>query len=688
MSMIEQQDPLYFNDSFDDERPPGQVIGCSAAGAVARVGADVEGIIGIDNGALRIGPLTTPGWGRAGLTYGPYPRQAGLAMGVFMLNGHHSAQSGPLGQNVVRRVARWFLGSPGTDGAGKRLAGLWRSRHKRRMARQIGRWLRLAWLPSPDPPLDENLAVGWFPSPAPSRPLAGGNAFVVHATGAGNGALWAGVGPGHVTAVDSLQNVPIYHVVILRRQGAAYYTASLPNAAGQAGYPELQPSAIDPFDTEATLYAGVHQGVQGQIGFQADSRVYQVAVQNLPELAPWYSTAHAADRLNGRAPQHQAEAERGGRWRVHGRYLALLEPGAPSGLIHVLIKTAGSEPDAGSEPASGLLWRAAGEGSHWLLSFGAAGCQAQLHCAGKIEIVAADSKSWLETDTLNSVQILDDGETFRAHLNGRLLFGGAIRDGRLGRQSGVGVLGLGATGLWFRDFEAHPRRLPLPPALGLQPPWTVVTPKVAISDVFDGPARDLAGWTPTGAAGAWQRDLGDGVIMLDGRGAAYVRAGKSQPNPNRTFYTLSWADPGAADLEVEVTAPGSGRGEWERGRGGLVFWQDAAHYLVVNTWLDDHYDGASVSSFFYLDGFENLFDAIWTNVGDRITWGVAYRLRAQFDGRHYLVSVNDEPVLYRALTDVYPSAGRLAIRRVGLAVNWEWGNDTGSRFRDFKARRG
>jgi hypothetical protein len=67
---------------------------------------------------------------------------------------------------------------------------------------------------------------------------------------------------------------------------------------------------------------------------------------------------------------------------------------------------------------------------------------------------------------------------------------------------------------------------------------------------------------------------------------------------------------------------------------------------------------------------------------------VPYRLRAQFDGRHYLVSVNGEPVLYRALTDVYPAAARLAVRRVGLAVNWEWGNDTGSRFRGFRAGRG
>lgn len=680
--MFEQQDPPYFNDSFDDDRQAGQVIGRTGSTGVLRDGADVEGIIGIDNGALRIGSLAAAGWGRASLAYGPYRRQDGLAMAVFLLNGHNSSQSGPLGQNLARRLGRWFLGSPGSDGAARRLTGLWRSRHKRRMAGQIGRWFRLAWLPAPEPPLDENLAAGWFTSAAPGEPPAGGHAFLVHATGAGNGALWAGVGADYATAVDSLQNLPIYYVVVLRQQGAAYYAASLPNATGLSAYPTMQPLVIDPFEGEPALYAGLHQPVQGQIGFKADTRVYQVAVQKLPELAGWCGSAHAADRLNGRAPDRDAEAERGGRWHVYSDNVALLDPGLPSGLIHVLIEsTAAPGADAG------LLWRAAGAESHWRLGFGAAGCTLQLLQAGETVTVAADAHSRLATESVNSVQILDDGETFRAHLNGRLLFGGPVRDSRLNGAGGVGVFGLAATGLCFREFEAHPRRLPLPPALALQPPWSIAGEKLLISDDFTGPPADLAGRRPPGAGGAWQRQLGDGVILLDGRGAACVQADKSHPNPNRTFYTLPWPHPELADLEVELTAPGSGRGQWERGRGGLVFWQDATNYVVVNTWLDDHYDGASVSSFFYLDGFENLFDAIWTNVGDRITWGIPYRLRAQFDGRHYLVSVNDEPVLYRALTDVYPAVARLAIRRVGLAVNWEWGNDTGSRFHGFRARR-
>jgi hypothetical protein len=54
-----------------------------------------------------------------------------------------------------------------------------------------------------------------------------------------------------------------------------------------------------------------------------------------------------------------------------------------------------------------------------------------------------------------------------------------------------------------------------------------------------------------------------------------------------------------------------------------------------------------------------------------------------FDGEQYMVFVNEEPVLYRALRDVYPHYQRFTIKQVGLMANWEWGNDTGSTFRNF-----
>ncbi|CDN12642.1 hypothetical nucleotide-binding protein [Richelia intracellularis] len=77
---------------------------------------------------------------------------------------------------------------------------------------------------------------------------------------------------------------------------------------------------------------------------------------------------------------------------------------------------------------------------------------------------------------------------------------------------------------------------------------------------------------------------------------------------------------------------------------------------------------------------------VWTNVGSGVKWGVTHNLRMSFDGMNYVVYVNNEPVLYRALTDVYLDATKLTISRVGIVANWEWGNDTGSTLKNFVAR--
>ena len=52
-----------------------------------------------------------------------------------------------------------------------------------------------------------------------------------------------------------------------------------------------------------------------------------------------------------------------------------------------------------------------------------------------------------------------------------------------------------------------------------------------------------------------------------------------------------------------------------------------------------------------------------------------------------MVYLNGEPVLYRALSDVYPECEPLRIRAVGIVANWEFGDDTGSRFDHFVARK-
>ena len=45
--------------------------------------------------------------------------------------------------------------------------------------------------------------------------------------------------------------------------------------------------------------------------------------------------------------------------------------------------------------------------------------------------------------------------------------------------------------------------------------------------------------------------------------------------------------------------------------------------------------------------------------------------------------INDEPVFYRAYRNVYPDLPPFRIRKVGIIANWEFGNDTGSRFERF-----
>jgi hypothetical protein len=102
--------------------------------------------------------------------------------------------------------------------------------------------------------------------------------------------------------------------------------------------------------------------------------------------------------------------------------------------------------------------------------------------------------------------------------------------------------------------------------------------------------------------------------------------------------------------------------------------------------LSDAYEGASIALFSHLNGYEELYDAIWTMVWTKIDWGTPLRLRIAFDGMRFTVWIDGEPVLQRALTDLYPRQSRLRITRVGLAVNWEWGDDTGSLFKDFVAR--
>ncbi len=686
----------FFLDHFSDDRQPGKVIGQVSPDGILRQGIDAEKVISIDHGALRIQPLIQPGWGRSGLVYGPFRRENGLALAALVLNGHNTSQTGDLTQNFLKRLLQWAKGSE-TAGIPARLLQWARSKQKRRFGRQVFRWAKIAW-DHHEPgtaEIDENMAVGWFRKAVPSGP-AEGNTFTIHATGAENGEVWSQVSSVPLPLIRGLQNIPVLYMIVLRETGAAYYVSSLPNAHGMAAYPQMRPVAIDATGGETQLYAGLYQSVLGQVGFRVDTRVQGVQVEKIPQYAAWYGTAHVADRMDGLGALEETAAEKGGNWQLlSGQFertaggtkpagsnnLAMIDPGQASGLINLLVDLLTDEPAEIS-----LIWRMQNPGSYWIYTASSAGCRLEFACDGKHLQIAA-SPDTLKPGTTNMLQILDDGKTISTSLNGKSAFDTQFRDERLGSATGTGVF-IPAPGANFRihSFEAHPRTIPIPAEIRVGGPGLPTGEHIRITDEFNGPEGDLAGHH-TGLGGkVWRRELGSGRIELTGAGAARVKANAMAPNPNRTAYTIDWDHPKLADVQVEITPPGQQRYQQESGRGGLIFWQDPENYLIVSTWLDDYYDGTSISSFFHLGGFEELYDAVWTNVGRRVTWGTPYRMRVTFDGLLYTAIIDDEPVLQRALTDVYPEYSRLAINKIGIVANWEWGNDSGSAFRKFIAR--
>lgn len=692
------RDILLLNDTFSERLRPGEVIGSRASDGTVRRGADVEGVLSADHQALRIEPLIKPGWARAGITYGPYERQNGLAFAAFVLNGHNTAQSGNLGQTFGARMKRWLLGSSSRHQSKMRIAvelvaSLIRRaiRPRVRLQRQLKWWRALA--ASSVTTQKDNMAVGWFASECPHDPFADDDhAFAMTALGEENGELRAKSGPAMQPLVSGVQNLPIYYVVVLREEGAAYYVASLEDTPGFAEYPHLRPIAIDSHGSAKHVHAGLFQGVMGEVGFRSNTRLHGARVARLARFRRWYGSAHGADTLTG-VGSVEGPAEVGGAWHgLTGNFtrgpagvtplgdsLALLRPGSPPGLIHLLSESHG---DGGK---AGIVWRALDKQNHWALSLDEVGCRVSLIENGAVIGIATDWDAKAGVGTRHALQVLDDGQSMRCFLDGRLLFGGPIADSRFAGQDGVGISAGGDVSL--RSFEAHPRSIALPPALDLGAPWSRIGKTVIDQDGLTGRSgENLANSVVASSGKRWMRSLGEGVFHRSSHGAQ-VAASIARPNPGRTLYTIDWDRSDFTDLEVSITPPGTRIGEGHMGRGGLVCWQDAGNYLVVSVWLDDVFNGAaSVSSFFRLGGHEEIYDAVWTNVGRRIQWGVPFDLRLRFDGMHYDVCVDGEPVLYRALSDVYEDARRLEIRRVGLAANWEWGDDTGSVFRDFVTR--
>ena len=498
--------------------------------------------------------------------------------------------------------------------------------------------------------------------------------------------------------VTGLQNNQVYYVVILREQGAAYYTAALPAPEGS----ELSPNCDQSLSTHSPMVQPSMQASIKACWAKLALPWTQGFTASTPSVSPSWQTGTAQPTPLTRLKVKvilQSQAELGGWWRAcMGQLIraadglsagkdamdanvaaAMLDPAERSGLIHLVF-------DAPTSNGSvRIIWR--GRECRELLDFRLNQRLPRINVLGrrKTQTIAVLPATNLRRQGRNAIQVLDDGRQFAVYLNGTMAFGRWFADDRLSDATAIGVaVGPGA---WkARRLEAHPHTFRIPPQFNLGAPWASEGTRVIVADDFrNGQRGDLHGRrTPVGDR-IWCREIGVGTFETSGNDVVRVVATLARPCPSRTAYSVSWDNREIADVRIDLTPPGTSRHQGHRGRGGILFWQDPANYIIVSTWLDDTLDTASLSSFFFLRGFEDVYDAVWSNLSTRVRWGERYAVRVVFDGTRFVGYVNGEPVLFRALADVYPDVRRLSINRVGIVANWEWGNDTGSEFHRFVA---
>lgn len=660
------EDEVLMSDSFDQDLPAGSVVGSIGPHGAVRRGLDVERLMAIDHGALRIRPLARPGWGREGVAYGPFDREPGLAFAAHVLNGHHSSQTFYDPETPRQRIRRIISNA------------------------RRGKFVR--------PHHYENLAVGFVPSETPKNPLTNAHSFVMHAATGDNGELWVSHRSKPSRVALGILNVPFVYVVVLREDGAAFYTSSVEGATGAVAYPSLRPMGIDVNAVDGQLYAEVQQRILGEVSYRVDTRVYGTKVARIGAWSSWYGTAHAADRLVGSGSLAGTETETGQTWSaVEGEGAlerstggarpavgdiagaAQLDTGARAGLIHACATLA-------SQSGSVELWWRVDARSALITRVTTAGTSVVSRDPDGCDLLLADDPTIKLTEgEAHTLSVLDDGTTVAVHVDGRLVGDRWWKVGdRPDPPSGaVAVLVNGDVTL--RNVEAHPREIPMAEALDCGSPWAPDPSVPHFEERFDAEAEDLHGSSTPSGGREWTRDVGIGRIDLSGA-EARVRADRANPNPDRTIFTVDWDHPDYADLELDMTMPGTARGEGHDGRCGVLFWQDPENYLVVNLFRDDAFDGASVSTFYHLDGHEDMYDAVWTLVRG-VEFGQRCQVGAIFDGSRFESTVNGEPALTRALTDVYPNTPDLTINRVGIIVNREWGDDTGTLLHRFTAGR-
>ncbi len=660
--------------------------GFADASAIDGLVRGAEDVVSVDNDAIRIMPPLTPGWDRAILQFDSVPRQAGQAFAVCMLNGHNTSQAERLPEPFYERMDRWLHG----DESHSRLSRFKRFRQwpfRQRMKRQFKWWWRLRRSGSLEE-LEENLAVGFFPLDQVERGYGDAQAFVMHATGPNNGELWVQSAGVSQTVATGVRNVPLYLLVVLRPQGAVYYAASSPGTRQFPGFGTVRPLLIDTQGSVGTASASpaVNQSTLGQIGFRTDSRIYGCNARQVDSWSDWYTSAQAAAAFVGTGTLPGQDLL-GNRWQVESGGFRLSEDGLEASAAPARLRVPLAQPNAivscrvDARDCAGLaileLWQ--GDDGHTLY----------LQCSGqgRLSLVAVSAET---TDTLGEahvgvepfdLQIVDRDDVLEIYAAGRKLLTTDLRT--LGPARPVFSLELEEAAPRISWLEMHPLALVLPPELSPVDPVLVRPPGPrTLHEDFAG-SGELKGKTITTGGDVWERIIGTGHIDLEKGGR--VRGTVDQPNPGRTAHAVNWTDPAYASLRMQIAIPGTQIGDKHRCRCGFVFWQDDDNYITTSIWNSPVYEGSSVSSFYTIAGFENLYDAIWTNVGTNAAYGSTVALTATYDNGQLLMTLNDEPVLYRRVSDVYADVQGITLRKVGIVVNWEWGDDTGSGLADFEA---
>lgn len=619
---------------FDDDRPAGGVVG-SVGTAGRRHGVDAEGIIGIDHGALRIGTPEVPGWGREGVVSEPVALTAGAVARVEAMNGHNTSQTFYLPETPRQMLRRKVSEVP--------RGVLRRPRHH------------------------ESFAAGLFAGADTANPDESPATFVMAAGTGVNGILRVrGSGGCDQAVIHGVPNVPISYVLVRRRDDVLFCVGTSVPIRGFATLPLVRPVASAPVAGVVDGHLGVAQRIQGEVGYRVDTRVYgwSSGTGTAPDAV--------ADPLTGSGPPVD------GRWRAHDAVLtpAGVRPVAASATLESSPATPGLLLATMELSAGGVEWSFTDE-------------------SGRTSVLRIDPESVrLEPSAGSPVEAPGPGtgrtrmqllfeERSRVYLalDGVTVFGEPPAEiGRLGSSVDIRVrIGEGSA---VRDVELLPEAFdpgteaaPMPaPAADRNTVWTEDFAAIADGDLGDAPD--------------WERTFGEGTMRVAGDDLVVV-ADVDSPNPGRTFYTRAVPPaPEPLRVELDLTPPGDGPGAGHLGRGGIVLWGDADNHVVLNIWLDETFPGTSMSSFYRLDGHEDMYEAVWTNCGRRMTWGVPFTMGVDFDGQVLSVDIDHEVVLVRALRDVRSDFTRpLVVERVGPVVNWEWGDDTGTTFHEMRVMR-